>query len=320
MIFIKAVISTCGLVLLAKIILFYFQQRTTAIGLLNKYFDRPSYSDYLGMQTEVENELECLIKAWVPKPDKSNKILLFVDDIDRCDIEKVVGIIDGLRVILDNPEIQKRLIIITAIDEYILEHSFNLKYKDYKEHIDVQEYLDKIFIIGLKLNDLESYEITEYIENLLPETSDQSTKATNTNTVKNLHVKKLFNSDTNNKSSNEEVSQIDSQFELTSREKKHLIQSIKKLKGATPRKIKIFYYKYLILKKLFISRLLEKELLEEWNKNHDEKIIFDTLLKVCNKEDPNELGKDKKQDIMDALKYTSKMVSVSLKSPEKTTE
>ncbi|PKH86885.1 hypothetical protein CXF79_09115 [Colwellia sp. Bg11-28] len=329
---IKTVVSTFGLVLLAKMILFYFQQRTTAIGLLNKYLNRPSYLEYLGMQAEVENELESLMKTWIPDLTNNEKVLLFVDDIDRCDLEKVISIVDGLRIILDNPEIHKRLIIVTAIDEEILREALAVKYNAIK-NLDIpkmyQEYLEKVFIIGIKLNELEKIEMEEYLGKILPDLNFD-TKEIETSIEKaneEVEESKEEQSITNDKGMpnekivdeniNEEQSELEltenkelTELELTEDEKRYLITSIQKLKDATPRKIKIFYYKYLILKQLFHVRLTDKNLIEKWDTHNDEKIIMDILIHISNQQPISDFIYDvKDNDILDALKYSSNMVS-----------
>lgn len=333
---IKFLISSLGMVFLIKACMFYFNNKAKAIGVLNTYLNKQSYSNYLGMQAEVENELECLMKAWIPNPNESEKVLLFVDDIDRCDIDKVVGIIDGLRVILDNPEIHKRLLIITAIDEGILREALEAKYQRADKtmvNTTYQEYLEKVFIIGLKLNKLEHDEIAEYLEKILPEVErNSSMDSINENKISNIESqesseeqhykveesldKQQYNTEENStEQSGEDTERVislsnKSDFELTVNEKEYLIISIKKLREATPRKIKIFYYKYLIFKQLFHTRLLEKNLMDKWDIHCDEKIIMDTLIRVCNEEPLDDLGLGKDTDVLDALKYSSSMVSV----------
>jgi len=164
-------IGTFGFIVLIKVVLFYMKHQKSAIDLYHKYFSHKNYNDYLGFQADIENELTNLLKTWIPIPNKNEKIVLFVDDIDRCHIEQIVNIIDGLRVILDNSEIHNRLIIITAIDEKILIKAIKHKYSQLGDNeIDLvfQEYLEKIFIIGLKLDSLNDTEVGEFLETFLP--------------------------------------------------------------------------------------------------------------------------------------------------------
>lgn len=305
--FIKFLLSSFGIIISIKLLLLYFHQKTTAIGLFNKYFSKKSYSDFLGLQAEVENELENLVKTWIPNTSNKEKIILFVDDIDRCNIEQIISIVDGLRVILDNPEIHTRLIIVTAIDEEILRQALIHKYSTIKDETTIKlmykEYLEKVFIIGIKLNQLEDDEIEEFLIKIIPELNDKES----------IESEKIILDDTiiheeptiKNKIENTSFSAIDNDgkhiseddLELTKEEKNYLIKSIKNLDNATPRKIRIFYYKYLILKKLFHTRL-------------EEKVIMDILIHISNQKSLDDFNYDGiNMKLIEALKYTSNMVS-----------
>lgn len=256
--FIKTLISTVGVVILTKLVMFYFQQRASAIGILKKYFDKPNFKDYLGLQAEIENEIENLLLSWIPESSETNKVVLFVDDIDRCTVEKVIPILDGLRVILDNPDIHKRMIIVLAIDEDILREAISLKYCKVKE-IDsfkvYKEYLEKVFIIGIKLNYLEDDEIREFLSNMLLDSStnpipDNSNLTTDFNNMEaeefdksgekapKLDLNSLNERDLENSLKNETSDKID--LELTLEEKEYLIKSISKLEIPPLGKLRFF--------------------------------------------------------------------------------
>lgn len=324
------IISSIGIIVAIKILVLFLTKKNKASGLLKKYTDKPSYIDYLGMQAEIEAEIELLLKTWVPGDNK--KILLFVDDIDRCETSKIVKLIDGLRIILDNPEIHKRLVIITAIDEKILKESIEQKYpniiKEDKKDL-FQEYLEKIFIIGIKLNDLNQSEVAEYLSKLIPkrEKENQEIKKTSksnpppanpnrSNEKTNKHDAPIREQDLNPKtdailSTSKSPSIADNTFELSEEEEAALIDSITRLESPTPRKIKIFYYKYLILKQIFHVRLLSKDLVKTWDVESDEKLIIDILIYVSNNKSTKGFDKENvSQDVMSELKYSANMLSI----------
>jgi len=311
MFLIKTLISIFGVVTLVQIFFFYLKYKNSVSGLYNKYFSKKSYSQHLGLQSEIENELTNLLKTWIPNSSKHEKIILFVDDIDRCNIEQVISIIDGLRVILDNPEIHERLIIITAIDENILYQALNHKYDGMdKEQIKAmhKEYLEKIFIIGLKLNHLNSNEIEEFLENILPEEENEveDTESTEPSISKAIDLKDV-------KSPSEYVKSIifeQSNYEINSSERKYLKHTIKNLNYATPRKVRIFYYKYLIMKKLLHIRLEEKGLVDNWREESDERVIADILIHTSNNLDIDTFECKKGHEILNVLKDTANMVSI----------
>jgi hypothetical protein len=329
---INLILGSFGLLTTIKLFMFYLTNNTRAFSLIKKYTNKPAYTEYLGIQAEIEEEIALLVKSWIPKAD-GRKIILFVDDIDRCDTTKVIKIIDGLRIILDNKDIYERLIIITAVDECILNASIMMKYQskdiNFRNNL-FQEYIEKIFIIGIKLNDLDKYEAKEYMSNIIKnDTNINSIEISEDTTNKNEH---LINNDsirnydkkTREKSDNKIGSIVNNQnnviyqesldltkeIEISNEEEIALIESIVKLEDSTPRKIKIFYYKYLILKQIFHVRLLEKNLTDTWDIESDENLLVDILIYISNNKNTNGYTSNINMNILKELKYSANMLSV----------
>ncbi|QEH05221.1 hypothetical protein SMN_0433 [Sulfurospirillum multivorans] len=302
-----------------------------------KYFFKNHFSDYLGLQSEIENELIILLKTWIPNANDDKKIVLFVDDIDRCKIEQVIDIVDGLRVILDNPEIHNRLIIITAIDEGILKQALEHKYNDIKKEESIKisfmykEYLEKIFIIGLKLNTLSDSEAEEILLTILPDNLTEEVSKNNNDLYTRENNESINQSNNelqkdNLGNTNENITEVISDEatmetnelenhdaevgEINIHEKKYLLDAIKRLDNITPRKIRIFYYKYLIMKILFDIRIKEKNLILDWNKDKNEKITIDLLIHLANDKKVSDFRCSIKKEILKELAYVAEMVSV----------
>jgi len=349
-------ISSFGFVILINLALFYMKNKTSVIGLYNKYFSQKNYNDYLGFQAEIENELTNLLKTWIPISNENEKIVLFVDDIDRCHIEQIVNIIDGLRVILDNIEIHNRLIIITAIDEKILMEAIRHKYAQLngdKLDLVLREYLEKVFIIGLKLDSLSDTEVSEFLKTFLPkikpteheknienminstlsepkssnnndelpsEEKPQNDEDTSINTIEPQTEEKPDKIPESLKNEDISTNTIESQTEEVSKttenityfEREYMINTLQNLENNTPRKIRIFYYKYLIMKQLFYIRLKEKGLFNNWKDNEENgKLLIDILIDVTNNNSMEDFSSDiGDEEILIELKYVVNMVSV----------
>lgn len=168
----------------------YDKYSLQASSLIKSYTSKQSYKDALGLQAEIQKELVTLLKCWL-KDNKSKKILLFVEDIDRCSEDRILEIIDSLRVMLDEAEIADKVVVLAAIDEEVLQLSIGLKYKhliDFEAkgniHSDVENkdlnnvingYLDKLFSIGIKLGSLSSEERDEYFIELSKKDREKET-------------------------------------------------------------------------------------------------------------------------------------------------
>jgi hypothetical protein len=286
------ILSFVGVVTVLQITYFYFRYSGTIANLFTNYFSKKDFSDYLGLQAEVEDSITNLLKVWIKETDRNKKIVLFVDDVDRCNIEQIINIIDGLRVILDNPEINQRLIIITAVDERMLQHSLNYKYVKFHKELNegniFKEYLEKIFIVGLKLNPLTESEIQDFLNNIIPTSIIKPVVSINdevSDEVSDEPNDEEVNSEIEDESNDEEVNseiEDDPDLDILPAEREYILKKASELNNATPRKIRIFYYKYLILKKLLNIKLEKDNLLVEWNNIQDEHIIIDVLILSSN--------------------------------------
>ena len=137
---------------------------------IEKYIKRKSYNGILGIQNDLENDIEQLIKHIIPKPNKK-QLILYVDDIDRCSTDKMLHILNSLRIILENKEIQKRLIVICIIDADKIKEGYclskNVERNDEKFTKEAREHLDKLFIFGVGLSPIDHEQQLEYLQHIM---------------------------------------------------------------------------------------------------------------------------------------------------------
>jgi hypothetical protein len=252
------VIGCISLSTLIGLLLIYLRFGNQAISLFKKYYSKISFTDRLGMQAEVQKELKHLVQAW------DQEILLFVDDIDRCPESKILQIVDSLRVMLDDPDISKRVIVVVALDERILRYAIRLKYSDLikSDHQDfktietlVTEYIDKLFLFGIKLGDLTGKERLEFFDELTKE-----------DRPKNLvvHINEEIQISSKQGGKNAAVTSKTTEMRKVTQEEERKLQPdevetlkdlIEKYEDATtPRQVRVFYYRYLVAKNLLIRQ------------------------------------------------------------------
>lgn len=166
--------------LVVFVIKFIIENKDIALSLIKKLSYKPDFSRHLGVQAEVEKELESLLKSWICKSDTSKrKVLLFVDDIDRCPSSKMTDIVESLRVVLENEEIRKRLIVVCSIDPAKLKADISNRLNPIaadKEKLKkyVTEQLDKLFIFSIGLCRLSHSQICQYLDTLITKSSQTS--------------------------------------------------------------------------------------------------------------------------------------------------
>jgi hypothetical protein len=270
--------------------------------LFKKYYTKTSFSNLLGIQSEIQKELKYLLKNWI-KANKDGsmpkRILLFVDDIDRCSEDRIMTIIDALRIMLEDDEISKRVVVLAAIDERVLKRAIKCKYhellsKDYcledsgRKNLSLSittEYMDKLFLSGISLGMLTTDDkkeiLKKYIQNRVHRPKQIITNVSNNLTSSQTQIGSIaternnsneFNAKPNtplneketNSKNQEQPKQMqivdESQYDLSETEEQFLFNHMEFYKDATPRQIRIFYYRYLLGRNLLINQFRAKNL------------------------------------------------------------
>ncbi len=166
-------VAPIGLVAVVK----YFLSSYKTFKALIKYTRKKTFANHLGLQNEIEYEIERLLEFHVNKHYGPNKIVLYVDDIDRCPHEKMVQIIDYFRTVLEREEIRKRLIVVCSVDPAKLKSALKNKYQSLYYSTDAEinrneldkmitEQFDKLFFSRLGLPALNLNQQIEYLVSL----------------------------------------------------------------------------------------------------------------------------------------------------------
>jgi len=287
-----------------------------ATELIKKYSLRHSFKATMGLQADIQDELIKLLNVWIPtRPRKfswkfwqkagsdiqpKQRIFLVVEDMDRCKEDRIIENIDALRVLLEDPEISSRLIILTAIDERILKSAIRKKYAqlvaggqdknkpaqiaDIELNDLISEYLDKLFIAAIKLGDLSYEQRAEFLKELIKNDVSTSvdvedrlgkvaggsseTGTSDRRMPPHIHSEedgrpvlisvgegehvKLYNVGISHNDDAETGWKGLSKIEVESLDK-----MIKSWETATPRRIAIFYHRYLLCKNTLIGKYLQ---------------------------------------------------------------
>lgn len=110
---------------------------------------------------------------WKPK---GKKLLLNVDDLDRCDPDHLLSVMESIKLMLENPEISRRVLAAMLIEEDILRHAIWRKYNyladeaarkalgtQFNGERIARENCEKLFTVHLRLPSLESDEIASVV-------------------------------------------------------------------------------------------------------------------------------------------------------------
>lgn len=148
-----------------------FREYDSILTIFKKYSKAVSFKDQLGIRSLIEDELRKLLTHWIPdKKVESRKITLFVDDLDRCRPEIMLDVIESLRLILEQDDIKKRLIVVCCIDPTVLHSVMKTKYQSLYSDRDIEEMIkdqfDKLFLATLSLPPVNHDNLEEYLDAL----------------------------------------------------------------------------------------------------------------------------------------------------------
>jgi energy-coupling factor transporter ATP-binding protein EcfA2 len=125
---------------------------------------------------------------------RPDKILLVVDDLDRCEPSEMLVVIENVRLLLDDDEINARLQVLMLVDESVLNHAIALRYEtminkrasssDYEAEYAqsaaatdiVAEQIEKLFACHLRLSRLSDDDVVQLVQKLAGYENEQIRK------------------------------------------------------------------------------------------------------------------------------------------------
>ena len=255
-------ISSFGIFSSLVIIRVYLKFKKPVIKLFKKYTEKKDFINILGLQHEIQKEIEYLLKSWL---NKSECILLVVDDVDRCSEDKVIQTVDALRIMLDDKYISKKIVVLLAIDDGLLKRAVKCKYSKLfnetdKEELDklTREYLDKLFLCGIRLGNLSGKEKEEVLYNIIKKAKyDEVIENSNNNLKKELNQEKSQNETNHTEgkgTDNDKTLSVINNDELEDDEINFLSEALKDIEEITPRQIDIYHFRYILARDILLSR------------------------------------------------------------------
>ncbi len=251
--------------------------------LFKNYTKRPSYANLLGYQAEIGKEISTLFDLWLKKDDK---VILFVDDIDRCSETQIIQIVDALRVVLEDKEIAKKLVVLIAIDLHILKLAIRHKYQKFELEKTSEDtlrdgltlgkvaydYLDKLFLLGIDQPDISEMDIENYYTKLTEDDTEKEDITSNLKKNKTTNNTSLANDKQVEKTTEalnlitpspkvqiKEINKKKINKSLTAEEQRRIIKVFQEFQEKfpfftlTPRNIKVFHYRFIMTKKIIGS-------------------------------------------------------------------
>jgi hypothetical protein len=151
--------------------------------ILHRYWDKSS-NWLIGLLIVLIITVPLALYKLLAPIHRPEKVLLVVDDLDRCPPDEMLAVIESLRVLLDDPEVSKCLKIAMLIDARILGHAIARKFEHLadlketnfkvKEAIKelcpkqlITEQIEKLFLLSFQIPPLNKEEIQDIAEKLV---------------------------------------------------------------------------------------------------------------------------------------------------------
>ncbi|WOO41345.1 KAP family P-loop NTPase fold protein [Rubellicoccus peritrichatus] len=145
---------------------------------LATFFKLPSYRKELGQIPVIREQLEGLCNIRLQSDGKPKRLVVFVDDLDRCRVDTIAKAFDAIRLIANI----NNVIVVVGIDERIAFKAMGQAYKDYADQEkgrsleDVaRDYLGKIIQVPVRLETPSAIGLKSYVEDKLFPKKDRAT-------------------------------------------------------------------------------------------------------------------------------------------------
>jgi len=134
---------------------------------LASYVARPDHSDKLGFQAEVEQEFRTILDGLLrANSGLARRLVVFVDDLDRCRPDAIVEVLESLRVFLNYEDV----VIVLGLDERVVSLAISHQYghiigdgESTTKRIEFgRDYLEKIIQIPVYLQNPGVEEVVRF--------------------------------------------------------------------------------------------------------------------------------------------------------------
>ena len=133
------------------------------------------YRDQVRSLEQFYRDLKCLVTELVSNLDR--RLVVVIDDLDRCLPEQAIGVLEALKVFLD----VRGCIFVLGVDRAIIERGIRVRYKEFAISSDAgatgvfpvagRDYLEKIVQIPFDLPPLDASVILAFLQRRLPSLS-----------------------------------------------------------------------------------------------------------------------------------------------------
>ncbi|MCK4735562.1 MAG: HEAT repeat domain-containing protein, partial [Methanophagales archaeon] len=118
------------------------------------------FKNSIEVKSTLRNDFETAIGKCLP--DK--RLVVFIDDLDRCLPEKTIEILEVIKLFLDVP----RCVFVIGVEREVIERGIEVRYKSGEHGIPIsgKDYIEKIIQVPFTLPPIREEDMTRFIESL----------------------------------------------------------------------------------------------------------------------------------------------------------
>ena len=136
---------------------------------LKTYLNMPTYKEHLGHIPVIKKDIKALCGLQLGgNKEKPRRLVVFVDDLDRCGPECISKTLDAVRLVMD----LEHVVVVIGIDHHIALRAIGEQYKELaddrrsKEDI-ARDYLGKIIQLPIRLTPSEGQDLKQFVHQKL---------------------------------------------------------------------------------------------------------------------------------------------------------
>src|SRR6185436_907837 len=109
-----------------------------------------------------QKSFEDLVQRYViGRGEGAGRMVVFVDDLDRCLPEKAIEVLEAIKVFLD----VEGCVFVLGLDHQVIARGIKAKYKD-RDVVDGNLYLEKIIQLPFQIPPVETRAVEEFVGSL----------------------------------------------------------------------------------------------------------------------------------------------------------
>jgi len=232
-------------------------------GFIEKRCKSEDYRKHLGIVSVIRDDFDTLSKYFVGHREETQafrdkfdkpleRIILYIDDLDRCPEERVVEVLEAVNLLMAFPlfivvvGVDPRWVKNALLKKYHVQFSKDTKIEQY-EKIEASDYLEKIFQVPFHLQPASDQSVKNMIAGLLPSEVAAPTNVTAVLTEEDEEDEEdEVTSDTSLRADLPPTPADENEYLVLSKRERQLMQDMSSVVGNNPRAIKRFVNIYQI--------------------------------------------------------------------------